>query len=368
LPPPIRPRTLQLEASSFCQLRCPSCPTTQGAIHPAVGSGFLRAADFQRLLDDNPDLGAVELSNYGEIFLNPELPRILELANQRNVTVSAVNGVNLNTVRDSMLEAVVTYRMHTLNCSIDGATPNTYRRYRVRGDFDKVIANIRRINHFKQVQGSAFPHLRWQFIVFGHNQHEIPLAHRMAEELGMTFVPKLSWDDDISPPDPTLLRNLFGVASRSEYREREGRDYMQGICNQLWDSPQVNWDGKMLGCCRNFWGDFGANAFTDGLVPAINSEKMRHARQMLRGNAPARDDIPCTTCEIYLGMRQSGRFLERNDVARGQRLTEDDALALGAEWETAGRHAEATTLYQRMLTAWPAHEEATRRLALQAAR
>jgi len=71
---------IRLEASSRCQLRCPSCPTTSGAILPAIGSGILKFADFQALLDGNPGLRDIELSNYGEIFLNPELIAILEYA------------------------------------------------------------------------------------------------------------------------------------------------------------------------------------------------------------------------------------------------------------------------------------------------
>src|SRR5260370_31712376 len=93
---------------------------------------------------------------------------------------------------------------------------------------------------------------------------------------------------------------------------------MQRICNQLWDMPQVNWDSKVLGCCRNFWGDFGGNAFADGLIPSLNTEKITYARKMLRGQAAARHDIPCTTCEIYLDMRANDRWLEREDFAGGQ--------------------------------------------------
>jgi len=79
----------------------------------------------------------------------------------------------------------------------------------------------------------------------------------------------------------------------------------------------VNFDGKMLGCCRNFWGDFGPNAFTDGLTASVNGEKMTYARKMLRGDAAAREDIPCTTCEIYLGMQRRGKWLERPEDRKG---------------------------------------------------
>ena len=79
--PPVQ---IRLEASSFCNLRCPACPTTRGLIHhQAVGGGFLRFEDFRKLLDDNPGLKRIELSNWGEIFLNPALLSVLELAHER---------------------------------------------------------------------------------------------------------------------------------------------------------------------------------------------------------------------------------------------------------------------------------------------
>ena len=82
----------------------------------------------------------------------------------------------------------------------------------------------------------------------------------MAQELGMHFAPKLSWTDTGALANAEIVRREMGAASRAEYEERFGRDYAQAICHQLWDRPQVNFDGKMLGCCRNFWGDFGSNA------------------------------------------------------------------------------------------------------------
>jgi MoaA/NifB/PqqE/SkfB family radical SAM enzyme len=314
-------------------LRCPSCPTTARAIHPAVGSGFLRLDDFRKLLDENPSLGAIELSNYGEIFLNPQLLQILELAHERNVALMAYNGVNLNNAKDEVLEGLVKFKLLVMTCSIDGASQETYELYRIRGKFDNVIANIKKINDFKKLYCTKVPLLRWQFVVFGHNEHELPAARRVAEELGMEFSVKLSWDDDFSPVDDKEVVRLetgTGAATRLEFKERYGQDYMQGICNQLWDSPQINWDGKVLGCCRNFWGDFGGNAFTDGLVPSLNNEKITYARKMLRGQAPARQDIPCTSCEIYLGMRTSRRWLERDEPDSGPAVRRNGLCPCGS--------------------------------------
>jgi MoaA/NifB/PqqE/SkfB family radical SAM enzyme len=307
----IEPVSIRLEASSHCQLRCPACPTTGGDVDQAIGKGFLKPDDFKKFLERNPSLRHIELSNYGEIFLNPQLLEILKIAHERKVILTAANGVNLNNVTDEVLEAIVKYRLWSMTCSIDGASAETYRIYRVRGNFDRVIANVAKINQWKKKYNSPHPHLRWQFVVFRHNEHELPKARAMAKELDMQFFPKLSWTDTGTLANAEAVRREMGAASRAEFEERFGRDYVGGICNQLWDTPQVNFDGKMLGCCRNFWGDFGSNAFTEGLVASVNSEKMTYARDMLRGDAASRPDIPCATCEIYLGMRRRGKWLER---------------------------------------------------------
>jgi MoaA/NifB/PqqE/SkfB family radical SAM enzyme len=308
----IRPRQIRLEASSYCQLRCPSCPTTSGHIHPAIGSGFLRFDDFRKLLESAPTAKQVEISNYGEVFLNPQLMRILEYAHEKGVAITIDNGANLNNVKNEVLEGLVKYRVRGITCSIDGATPESYRKYRVRGNFDTVIRNIETINSYKGLYQSNFPRLIWQFVVFGHNEHEIPLAREMAAKLGMEFRTKLTWDDDFSPiRNKEFVRSQTGAqsTSREEFEQGHGYNYGSEICNQLWDQPQINFDGKVLGCCRNFWGDFGGNAFTDGLNNSINNEKMSYARDMLTGHKPARDDIPCTTCEMYTAMRDSSKFM-----------------------------------------------------------
>jgi len=308
----IEPATIQLEASSFCQLRCPSCPTASGAIDAAIGRGFLRFRDFKDLLDHNPAIQRIELSNYGETFLNPELLEIFEYAYRAGVSIAIDGGANLNQIDAAVLEGLVKYRVRILRCSIDGATAETYEKYRVRGNFEKVIENVERINHYKRLYRSEFPRLGWQFIVFGYNEHELPMARRMAASLQMDFHPKLTWDTKFSPIiDADFVREQTGLAytTRDEYQRITGEIFLNSICHQLWDSPQINWDGRVLGCCRNFWGDFGVNAFHDGLYESLNGEGMNYARQMLSGEAPAKDGIPCTTCEIYLWMRRNSKWL-----------------------------------------------------------
>jgi len=131
------------------------------------------------------------------------------------------------------------------------------------------------LNAFKRKHRSAFPVLRWQFVAFGHNEHEISAAKRKAHDLGMDFFVKLTWDEEFSPfKNRELVQIATGSHSRSEFYERHGFDYARHIRTQLWAAPVFNWDGRGTGCSRNFWGEFGGNAFVGGLKGAWARRRM----------------------------------------------------------------------------------------------
>ena len=127
----------------------------------------------------------------------------------------------------------------------------------------------------------------------------------------MDFFTTLNWDPNYSPVrDPEAVRAATDdAATQDEYEGLHGHSYYQYVCHQLWDEPQINWDGKVLGCCVNHWGDFGGNAFRDGLTASVNTEQIQYARAMLLGRAPPREDIPCTRCWEYQKMSKRGAWL-----------------------------------------------------------
>ena len=298
----IQPKSIRLEASTNCQLSCPSCPTAKGLIKEKIGGDFLQFEDFQKIVNENPSVFHVELSNWGEIFLNPDLPKILAYSDEKSIALTAANGANLNTAKPQVLEAVVKYKLRHLTCSIDGASQDTYSLYRRGGNFERVIENIKTINHYKQVYKSDFPILTWQFVVFGHNEHEIPKAKTLAKSLNMRLKFKSSWDQDFSP-----LKNK-SVLEGEKLMFKNDIDKRTSLCSGLWHTPQINYDGRILGCCVNYWGDFG-NAFDSKLDNSLNNEKIVYARQMLLGNTEAREDIPCTTCNEYKQMKENNDWL-----------------------------------------------------------
>ena len=184
----ISPKKIRVEASSACQLRCPACPTGQRRTSTnACGTGYLKLKNFERLLANNPAIEQIELSNWGEVFLNPDFAGILEHAWHRRVKLTILNGANLNYATDQALEALVRYRLRELVVALDGACNETYQLYRVNGNFDRVIANVGRINRLKAQYHSDEPVLIWQFVLFGHNEQEIGQARRISQRADLAF-------------------------------------------------------------------------------------------------------------------------------------------------------------------------------------
>src|SRR5437773_1481215 len=183
------------------------------------------------------------------------------------------------------------------------------------------IEHIRRINAFKKQYRSEYPALRWQYVAFGHNEHEIARARAMAGELGMEFYVKLSWDDlygeTFSPvKDRELIRKEsgLGVADRREYEEKFNRNYIAPSCHQLWQRPHINFDGRVLGCSINHWDDFG-NVFTNGgLEVCLKGEKMQRTKDMLMGVTEAHTDSPCVKCQIYASMVKNNAWIRPQEL------------------------------------------------------
>jgi MoaA/NifB/PqqE/SkfB family radical SAM enzyme len=300
---------LTIDACSSCQLKCERCPVTQMGYQNTIGNGYLTFDKFTDIVLADKQIRSVDFDNFGELFLNPDLPRIMKFARGANIRLQCGSGVNGNFISDEALWGLVENKFAYLSFSIDGATQETYSTYRKRGMLDHVLSNISKINDLKRAHNTIFPKLQWQFIVFGHNEHEIPDARAKAVSLGMDFYPKMNWDSSYSPiKDPEYVKKQTGwdVTNREEYEKKYGVSYMRSTCYSLWNSPRLSWDGTMTGCCWNIWDRF-------------NEDSMFFAKSALFGNLPALHHVPCSQCkELYHEMEKHDAFITSAELAKAK--------------------------------------------------
>lgn len=311
----VNPVEARLDVCSLCQLHCPLCPVNHRKGRAFIGRGCLALKEFESFLDKNPQIRLIEIANSGEVFLHPELPAILKLAYSKKVTVRILEGVNLNDASEEALEALVKYRVSAVRVAIDGATQETYQKYRRGGELKKVINNVQLINTYKKKYNSELPFLILQCVLFGHNQHEIDKISVISKALNMKPFFKLNFFPELlTVVDTTTLKEKFGYAGMDSYFDTTGKIYMRDICLQLWRAPQINWDGRLLGCSNNISENYASYAFGDAFVKEINNEHIKYARKMLMGLAPQRSDIPCSKCKQYTSIVKYNQWFTPEEI------------------------------------------------------
>ncbi|MCL2187586.1 MAG: radical SAM protein [Defluviitaleaceae bacterium] len=317
--PPLR---VGLEACTLCQLSCKTCyMRNNDEISSAVGKGYLKFEDFIKFIDATPSVKSIELANNGEIFLNPELYKIIEYAHEKRIALNANNGTNFNTISDEVLEALVKYKFFSLSVAIDGASQEVYEKYRINGDFNKVIDNIKRVNALKKEYNSEFPKLRWQYVISENTEGDVIKAKKLANELNMRLTWKLTWDKNYIPIQREMLKRETGLffLSREEMsmatKKNSNGILNEGgsVCHQLFNTPYINYNGELLGCCRTAKGKkFGINVFEVGLQEALASTQYKQAKALVQGHIKPNaciDTVKCLHCPIYKQMCETNKFV-----------------------------------------------------------
>ena len=304
-------KEVSIDFSTICQLKCVECSTSKGITHNGiVGKGQFRFDDFVRFVSNNPQVKRIEMSNWGEIFLNKDIADIIKFAYENGVTLYCGNGTNFNDVDDIVLEYLVKYKVEYLNISIDGACQETYSQYRIHGSLEKVLSNIERLNYYKDLYNTEYPKLSWQFIIFGHNEHELPIFKELCKKYRMAFNPKLNYSNFSPVKDKEFVRREsgLGVADRVEYKEIHKKEY-KAPCYHCFVSPQINWNGKILGCSVNKWktiGDINEMSISEW----ENSQYYKTLVGILFERKDCPNTIPCFYCPNYQKIKERPLTIE----------------------------------------------------------
>ncbi|HOX21932.1 MAG TPA: radical SAM protein [Elusimicrobiales bacterium] len=255
---PAKPYFLSLEPTDNCQLSCPFCVTRCGTGEKHT----LPYADYQSLLRFlGPHLIRAELYKGGEPFLHPRIVDMIRLAKSYGAEVHISS--NLNNLPPEGAAGLVDSGLDVLVASIDGASQQTYEKYRIGGNFARALENAAAIVEQKHKRGTMFPELIWQFIVFKHNQHELNDAVEMARKAGFD---QIMFRPASMPNDPQLHR---------DWRSTLPEFYEEKLCSEDATCP---WP----------WG--GLNVYADGSVSLcyVDGEKHQHISDMPRMAAEMR--------------------------------------------------------------------------------
>ena len=141
--------------------------------------------------------GEVALYNWGEPFLNPDLPAMVRHV-KRNSSARLILNSNFSFRHDDRIRDILDcLDGDTIIISCDGFSQQTCERYRVGVDFDLVMRNVELMNDNRKPQ----TRLLWQYLIFPWSRQEEKDAEAFcrAKQIGFYSSP-----GGISPAYPML--------------------------------------------------------------------------------------------------------------------------------------------------------------------
>jgi len=174
----------QIDISGPCNLRCISCP--QGNFGRKPKSGFMNAATFEKVLSkvlqEDPFVGAVSLYNWGEPLLNPQLPEILRIAEEKGIHTAISSNLNIEKDFADVIKAHPTW----FRVSVSGFGPS-YEVTHTGGSWALFHKNLLRL---KELQNEYYPDLQVEvfYHIYRHNNGEdFQKMKELCDQLGFTF-------------------------------------------------------------------------------------------------------------------------------------------------------------------------------------
>jgi len=179
---PTFPYYINVESIFACNLACPSCLFGEYTVDllekyslPYKGEKKMSIESFDMILEQakEAEMPSIGLNWYGEPLLLDDIDlRIKKCADAGIMDIiMSTNGQLLTPdISEKIIDAGITHVLF----SVDAASADIYSLTRPRGDFNRLINNIKAFNEIrKKKTGGIYPVTRASFIPTALNQHQI---------------------------------------------------------------------------------------------------------------------------------------------------------------------------------------------------
>ncbi|MBN3040352.1 MAG: radical SAM protein [Candidatus Omnitrophica bacterium] len=259
------PVYMQIEPSNMCNLHCPLCPTGSGESEKKLPKINLPLDQFKRIIDELGDtVILIMLWGIGEPLINYEIYEMIRYAKTKNIiVVLSTNGLLLD--QKDHIQQLLSCGLDELILAVDGASEETYKEYRIGGDFNHLLENIKKLVKAKREKGAASPRIEMRFMVTKTNEHEIPKIKELAHELG---VDELTLRTCAPHEHGSMRKNIYLTPNDLDYLPKNPKYQVyaydsKGVrinrhdsyfCHFQYWHPTVHATGNVTICEQDYWG------------------------------------------------------------------------------------------------------------------
>jgi len=318
------PRSLYLETTNRCDSKCQTCIRTFQSLEPPAD---LTLDKVKAIAAQFPVLERVVLHGIGEPLLNREIFEIVEYLKSRAATVLFNSDAISLTAKRAL--RLIESGLDEYRVSMDAATRHTYQRLRGVDQFDRVVANVRRLVELERAQSRSAPRVSLWFTASRANLQELPAFVRLAAALGVdeVYVQRLVFNGLGLATAENALHGRLQQQEQELLDQAEELSLTLGLalrasglttplaslkgetpsprpwagCQRPWNLSYVTANGNVLPCCISPWvaRDYQAlilgNAFAEPFADIWNGERYRRFRNDFESESPP---DPCRGCGL----------------------------------------------------------------------
>lgn len=283
------PVMMNFELWNECNENCVFCRSNIGEIFnlnpnskEEIKKGKLDIKIYENIIDELKDYLILSIPYInGEPFLSKNLYRAVDYASKKNVgTLVASNGIIIN---ENNAKKILASGLDFLKVHISGFTQDVHSIEHRKGNVETIKKNLENIAKLNS-QGNYNCLIMLDFIHYKHNNHEVEIAKKFADENNLIF----------------NLRK--GIVDGIE--DVEGEQTVESLpvnlpCPYLWSMLSIDWNNEIYPCCNYvMWGETkGYENFNEktSILNLWNSEKAKKMREihLKEGRTP----IPiCAKC------------------------------------------------------------------------
>lgn len=243
-----------IELTSICTLKCPLCPTGTGKLQRE--NKFIPLEYVKKIVElTRPIAQGYVLSMWGEPILYPWLDEAMKLSAPSPTWIST----NLN-CKESVVQALARHEHAHVMAAIDTVDPSEYTEYRVGGNYERVLENLKIL-----ALGKCQTYV--QFLVDPDDYDQ---------ERFLVFVKKYGVED----------HNIIIKSKRSNFTLMEKENVIRGNCHSPFSGLFFDCDGNQLPCCNDVKSDLHINNIRNIklLEDMIASDSIKRVRKNLARN------------------------------------------------------------------------------------
>jgi len=281
---PYLPIYIGIETSGLCNLRCVMCPHGQEQ-YRSRKRGHMSFDLFRRVIDEAQTfIFDADLFGGGEPLLNPYIFDMIAYAKAAGIRTRLHTNATLLDLERS--QALLRSGLDFLSLSFEGYSKDFYERTRVGATYEETLENIRRFLEIKSKQGYRKPYTVLQVLKPAPETAETKSG---LYRLRNIFASYKGLDKFLVIPFHNYGGKVASVV--------ESQKVSYAPCTFPWYALFVLWDGTIVPCCVDWWGDYALGNINDmSLKEAWNGAMLQYLRASLADGHY--DRIPlCKECD-----------------------------------------------------------------------